>query len=460
MGRLIAWTLLLGSLAAAQAPSVRITWIGQACFVVQNADGTGTVVLDPPVASVGYTLPSLRADVVTISHNHTDHNNSAGVAAGFTLVDGRTTTARTEATAATLPFILIPGFHDNTSGSQRGSNTIVRWTQGGITFAHFGDYGQDRLSDAQLADLRGTDVIFVPAGGFFTIDAAGTANLISQVGPKVAILMHYRTAIGGPAQLAGFPAISNPFPDLVFQPATVTLTRTALPATTQVWMMEPRGDAVTVNAAGFTAGVPIAPGSLVSVFGPFTASATNAAAALPLPRRLGETEVLVGGTAAPLLYASPQQINVQIPRGTTSLGQTTVEVRVASQTVARGTATLIPTAPGIFAIADASGRLISSTNPAQRGQTVVIYASGQGATTPAVDDGAAAPAQPPATTAAAPSVIVGGKSGAVQFSGLAPGFAGLWQINVTIPLDVPAGSSADLYLVQAIRSNTVSIALQ
>ena len=80
---------------AAWAQTVSITWIGQACFYIQAENGP-MVVVDPPAASVGYTLPATPADVVTISHNHTDHNNSAGVRGNFILVDGRPTTQRTE----------------------------------------------------------------------------------------------------------------------------------------------------------------------------------------------------------------------------------------------------------------------------------------------------------------------------------------------------------------------------
>src|SRR6266702_8549986 len=97
---------------AAQSPNVSISWIGQSCFVLRS-DGGPTVVTDPPAPSVGYTLPALTADAVTITHNHTDHNNSAGVGGKFTLIDGRPVTARQEMTAAGLKFVLIPGFHDN-----------------------------------------------------------------------------------------------------------------------------------------------------------------------------------------------------------------------------------------------------------------------------------------------------------------------------------------------------------
>ncbi len=162
-------------LLLAQTSGVQITWVGQACFIIQEAgsDAIGPIVItDPPNAAQGYDLPTLPADVVTVSHTHQDHSNVAAMRGNFTLVDGRPISARTEVAASGMNFVMIPGFHDTTSGSVRGPNTIVRWTQGGIRFAHFGDYGQERLTDTQLAEIGSVDVIFVPAGGGPTIDIA------------------------------------------------------------------------------------------------------------------------------------------------------------------------------------------------------------------------------------------------------------------------------------------------
>lgn len=432
--------LLFAVHAAAQAPAVRVQWIGQACILVQNTDGTAAVLTDPPAPSVGYT-PAAAADGVTISHNHSDHNYSA---------DGRTVTSRAETTAAGLPFVLVPGFHDNQNGAQRGPHTIIRWTQGGISFAHFGDYGQDELTAAQLADLRGLDVIFVPAGGFFTIDAERARALIAQLNPRVAILMHFRTALGGPAQLAAFPAVASPFAEIVYKPAGLLLSRAGLPASTEVWLMEVAAEAAAVNSAGFTAGAPVAPGSLQ-------------ASTVPLPRRLGETEVLVGGAvggaAAPLLYASPPQINFQAPRQP-AVGQVVMEARVGGQRVARGSLSVMPTAPGIFAVLNSDGKVNSASNPARRGEGLQIFATGQGEVTPPVEEGAAAPDQPLSVTATPPGVQVGGKPASVQFSGLAPRLVGVWQINAVVPSDAPPGSTVPLIIIRALVSNSFPIAVQ
>src|SRR3989442_10483722 len=122
MSRELRFSLLAVLLAgAAGAKSGSITGVGKACFYIQGETGP-MVVVDPPAASVGYTLPATPADVVTISHNHTDHNNSAGVRGNFILVDGRPTTQRTETAAAGLTFVQVPGFHDNTNGATRGPN--------------------------------------------------------------------------------------------------------------------------------------------------------------------------------------------------------------------------------------------------------------------------------------------------------------------------------------------------
>ena len=105
--------------AAAQQPDLSITWIGQASFILRT-EGGPTVVTDPPAASIGYTIPAITADAVTITHNHPDHNNAAGVGGRPAIVDGIPVTTRSEIAAAGTTFVLIPGFHDNQNGAQRG----------------------------------------------------------------------------------------------------------------------------------------------------------------------------------------------------------------------------------------------------------------------------------------------------------------------------------------------------
>ena len=449
--------LALPFCAAAQNPNLSITWIGQSCFAIRT-EGGPLVVTDPPVASVGYTLPALAADAVTITHNHTDHNNSAGVGGNFALIDGRPVTARQQAAGGGLAFVMIPGFHDNQNGTLRGPNTMVRWSQAGINIAHLGDLGQDQLTDAQLADLRGVDILFIPAGGFFTITPERAAAYIQELQPRIAILMHYRTALGGPAQLASLPGAAAPFSPLVYKPSTVVVNAGNLPETTEVWVMQPASDAAAVNTASSAPGGPVAPGSLVSLYGKFSGSQTATAGAYPLPRKLGDTDVLIDGKAVPLIYVSPGQINLQVAAAQAA-GQGLAEVRVGGQVVARAPVTVLPTAPGLFAVVNQDGRPNSPDLPAHVGQVLQIFATGVGAVAPAVDDGAAAPAQPLAVGLVPPNIFLQGRQVPFQFSGLAPGLVGVWQINAVIPADGPTGSALTLEVDNGISSNKMLVAV-
>ena len=456
--RLALLVLLLGMAAGAPAQVVRIIWIGQSGFLIQS-EGGPTVFADPPAANLGYPLPQTPADVVTVTHNHGDHNNTAGVRGNFTLVDGRPITARTEMTAANLPFVLIPGFHDNQNGSARGPNALMRWTQSGLRFAHFGDIGQDELTPAQLADLQDLDVLFLPAGGGPTIDTQRAAAYVNQLRPRVAVLMHYRTALGGPATLAALPAAATPFGAVVYKPPSVVLSRDRLPAAREVWVMLPAADSAVVNAGGFEEGVPVAPGSLASLFGTFTGSGTFAASQVPLARRLGETEVLLQGNPAPLLFVSPDQINLQVPTALAA-GQYLVEARVAGRVLSRAALTVVPRAPGLFVVVNQDGRLNSASNPARRNEVVQIYATGQGEVSVPVEDGAPPPSGLLAVTPVRPDVTVGGRPATVRFSGLAPGFVGLWQLNATLPSDAPTGVAVPLVITHGLATRPFSVAIQ
>src|ERR1051325_5538980 len=161
---ILLWATLC-AVAPAQDRGLTIQWIGQACFIIRSVDGGQTVVTDPPAASVGFRLPTMTADAVSVTHNHGDHNNTAAVSGNYALVDGRPVTARQELTAGGLSFVLIPGFHDNQNGARNGPNTIVRWNQAGLKIAHFGVFGQDDITPAQLAEITDLDLAFVPAGG-------------------------------------------------------------------------------------------------------------------------------------------------------------------------------------------------------------------------------------------------------------------------------------------------------
>jgi uncharacterized protein (TIGR03437 family) len=197
-----------------------------------------------------------------------------------------------------------------------------------------------------------------------------------------------------------------------------------------------------VNAATF--GATLAPGSLISLFGERLATGTAAASSLPLPTELARTSVTVNGVQAPLLFVSPSQVNLQIPW---EIQPGTVDISAAVGAAVGNTirAAVGAHAPGVFAVVHAAdGAPVSGTRPASSGSVLVIYANGLGPVQPATTTGQAAPADPLSRTQTAPTVTVGGVPAEIIFSGLTPGFVGLYQMNVRLGTNVPAGSETPL----------------
>ena len=284
------------------------------------------------------------------------------------------------------------------------------------------------------------------------------AAQVAQIAPKVAILMHYRTALGGPAQLAQQPAVAAAFGAVQYKPSSVTLSRASLPAMPEVWLMEPVADLAAVNPGGFSAGVPVGAGSVVSLFGSFSGSKTAAYSSFPLPRKLEDTDVLVDGAAAPLLFVSPGQINLQAPSKPPA--QTLVEVRVGGQRVARGVMNVLKAAPGVLLALNQDGRINSASAAARRGQVLELYATGLGDSAPVVDDGAPGPALPPAVAVDMPSVTVGGVAATAYYAALAPGLVGVWRVDFVLPANSPTGDAVPVVLRQGLPSNAVNVAIQ
>jgi uncharacterized protein (TIGR03437 family) len=186
-----------------------------------------------------------------------------------------------------------------------------------------------------------------------------------------------------------------------------------------------------------------AAGGLVSLYGTGFRSQAVQATTLPLPLQLEDVRVTVNGVAAPLLYAGPQQINFQMPFGLE--GRVTVEVTTGRSTDTREVE-VARVAPGIF-------------TARQTGRTLEIYTTGLGEVSPPVVAGAAAPGSPLARVAAEVVVTIDGVAAPVTFAGLAPGFAGLYQVNVTLPAGVAAGRRSVTLAAGGVISNTVDIVL-
>ncbi len=168
---------------------ITINSYGHSCFKVTK-DGY-SIVLDPyKKGSVpGVELPEdLSADCVLCSHDHGDHNAKEAVA----LIEGNTPTMTAE-------FITVP--HDDVNGAKRGMNKVAILNTGGIRIVHFGDIGRV-CTEEEYAKLQGSEVIMIPVGGFYTIDARQAKEIADRIGPKVTVLMHYRSGSAGYEVLA------------------------------------------------------------------------------------------------------------------------------------------------------------------------------------------------------------------------------------------------------------------
>ena len=169
---------------------VTIKWLGHSCFLISLNDVL-KIVTDPFDSSVGYPLPDVTADVCVVSHDHFDHNCVSVVKGNPEVVKGSG-----EKDAKGIKFKGVGSFHDEKGGSERGENTIFTWELGGIKFVHAGDLGID-LSDSQKNEIGAVDVLFVPTGGFYTIDAATASKVVASLNPKVVIPMHYKMPFMG-----------------------------------------------------------------------------------------------------------------------------------------------------------------------------------------------------------------------------------------------------------------------
>ncbi|HUB31886.1 MAG TPA: hypothetical protein VMA31_02620 [Bryobacteraceae bacterium] len=243
-----------------------------------------------------------------------------------------------------------------------------------------------------------------------------------------------------------------------------------------------------LNAASYVSGLSVAQGGLATLTGTALASTTaysslNAA----WPSFLADRTVEINDQLpAPLSLVSPSQVNFQVP-SSAPLGTQRVAIRTAdtNELVAGGNIPIGPVSPGLFTVAQSGagqglilnqdGSANSASNPAAAGSTITLYGTGQGQVSPAVSDGVPAPGPGLAATVAVPTsngqtcltvqpsmcVAIGSGFGTVQQSGLAPGYVGLWQINVTIPTGTASGGAVPLRVViDGSPSNIVTVAVK
>jgi len=165
---------------------MKIKWLGHACFMITSDTGT-RLITDPyqPDEILTYGEINESADIVTVSHDHLDHSNVAAVRGSPEVVTG---TAEVKG----IEFNGIPCYHDDAGGRLRGNNIIFCFEVDGIRVCHLGDLGH-LLSDKQVAEMGTVDILLIPVGGYFTIDAKAASEVCNRLAPKVIIPMHYKT---------------------------------------------------------------------------------------------------------------------------------------------------------------------------------------------------------------------------------------------------------------------------
>lgn len=165
-----------------------LQYLGHSCFKIQDKTTTDgiTVVTDPFGKEIGLKVPNFEADIITISHDHHDHNNFKALRGTPYVINHPG-----EYDKKGVSVNGVDSWHDNKDGKERGHNIIFRIEIDDISVSHLGDLGHI-LTNQQLELLVGTDILLIPVGGKYTLDAKQAVEVISQIEPRIVIPMHYR----------------------------------------------------------------------------------------------------------------------------------------------------------------------------------------------------------------------------------------------------------------------------
>lgn len=164
---------------------MKIQYLGHSSFKLTESTGT-TIVTDPYARQIGFVMPEVSADAVTISHHHFDHDNAKAVGGNPQIID--------KVASYNLPGVEInafKSFHDPVGGKMRGENVIFKFHMDGLDVCHFGDLGEE-CSTELIERILPVDVLLIPVGGNYTINAKTAKEYVDRLMPKIVIPMHYR----------------------------------------------------------------------------------------------------------------------------------------------------------------------------------------------------------------------------------------------------------------------------
>jgi uncharacterized protein (TIGR03437 family) len=335
------------------------------------------------------------------------------------------------------PSQLVPRFTSFASGV-----TVAAGWPTALSVNVVDDCGAPMLSGSVVAQFSNGDppAVLTPAGDGTWFGTWQAAHAASAVNIKV-------TAQDPDRQLAGTVEIAggvstNPDPPVV-------------------------NSGGVVSAASLTQQAPLAPGSLISIFGSHLSAGSNAAQTLPWPNDMGGTEVQIQGRFLPIMTATDGRIDAVLPYDLPVNTRLPLVVRRGSSLAVPQQITIAPAVPAIFT-QDNSGsgqglifNQLDNSAPIHSGDTVVIQCTGLGAVTPAATAGTAAPASPPITATIPVGVNIGGIDAQVTGAILQPGLTGMYQVTAKVPANVQTGNAVQVFLTVAGQTSPgVTIAVQ
>lgn len=162
---------------------MKIEYLGHSCFKLTESTGT-SVLCDPFDAGIGYKMPRAEADAVTVSHRHYDHANISAVGGNPRIISGDCNFNGVKVSA-------VQTYHDDAGGKLRGGNTIFKFRMDGIDVCHMGDIGEP-CSAELIERLLPVNVLLIPVGGTYTVDAEGAKEYVDRIMPDIVIPMHYK----------------------------------------------------------------------------------------------------------------------------------------------------------------------------------------------------------------------------------------------------------------------------
>lgn len=208
-----------------------ISYLGHASFKIKGKNAV--IVTDPYDPSIGLKFPKVEADIVSVSHGHFDHAGLNQIQGDPFVVNGPG-----EYEIKGVEIVGVASFHDNKNGAERGKNTIYNFKVDKVNIAHLGDLGQDSLTDAQAEEIGNVDILLIPVGGFYTIDASVASKIASRLEPKIIIPMHYLDPESTIKELASVDSFLKEMGKEDLVPISkLTISADKLPEETQVVLM-------------------------------------------------------------------------------------------------------------------------------------------------------------------------------------------------------------------------------